>query len=789
MLQRGSLRIQIQHYLPIFYRARWYILLSFVVVVASTGYYTFTQKDIYESKTSIRVLKGKKSIDNPLSVIPEFQGVGEDRAVRNELQVLQSYSIADDVAKRLVDTVKSGTVPIDVLPIVRGQSEPGRMVKLLKSIGLLGVAKALGLYSEPTPGGGPYASLDAIAERVQRAAKIEQVRGLDVINITSESTSPQEAMLLSNTLARAYYQRNLRSAREATTLAREFLENQMNQKKAELDTVEKGLQNYQQKEGIVSLDEESRALIEQLSTFEAKLNEATIELQSSEKVLESYKRQLAEQEPNLAKNISDAIADPYIKSLQQQIAELEVQRDVAQIQRSVTQQGNEEYFQDLFKKGLGEVNQKIQALQEKLKQKTDELMKSNLAVNSPIENIRELTQKIIGQQIQISALQAKANALSLIVKKYTDQFEKIPEKNIRFAQLERERRSNEKLYLMVQEKYQESLIMEQSQYGNVEIIDPARVPSRPVRPNRMLNMLLSIIVGLGLGIGIALVLSYTDTTVRSPDDVEDKGFSVLAFVPPFFRRGVHELQETLVTYANPRSRASEGYRTLRASIQNFLLNGQQEGRTIVISSPVPREGKSTTAANLAVAMAQSEYGTLLVESDFRRPTVHYIFNMKAEPGLTNYLLAKVDLNSIIHGTQIPNLSIIPCGFIPPNPAELLTSRRMRDLIQILKKAFDVIIFDTPPVVTIADAMILARQVDGVVLVVSVNLSKIAGLERAKAILDQGGIKLFGVLVNKFDVKKSYGYYYRYYYQYDYYYSEDGTRKKVRKKHKVTRSDT
>lgn len=723
-------------------------------------------------------------MDNPLSVIPEFQGVGEDRAVGNELQVLKSYSIAEDVARRLLDTAKAGIVPVDALPIAKGRSEPGRLVRLLKSIGLLDVAASVGLYGEPAQGIGPYASLvDAVAARVREAATIEQVRGLDVINITAESSTPQEAMLLASTLATAYYQRNLRSAREATTLAREFLENQMNRKKAQLDTVEKGLQNYQQKEGIVSLDEESKALIERLSTFEAKLNEADIELQSSQKILESYRRQLAEQEPNLAKNISDAIADPYIKSLQQQIAELEVQRDLATAQRSVTQQGNEEYFQDLFKKGLGEVNQKIQALQQKLKEKTDELMKSNLAVSSPIENIRELTQKIIARRIEMSALQAKASALSVIVKKYTDQFEKIPEKNIRFAQLERERRSNEKLYLMVQEKFQEALITEQSQYGNVEIIDPARVPSRPVRPNRMLNMILGIVVGLGLGIGIALVLDYSDTTIRSPDDVEEKGFSVLAFVPPFFRRGVHDPQETLVTYANPRSHGSEGYRTLRTTIQNFL-DGQQLARAIVISSPVPREGKSTTAANLAVAMAQSEYKTLLVESDLRRPAVHNIFNLKMEPGLTDYLLARVDLGAIIRQTAIPGLSIIPCGPMVQNPAEMLTSRRMKDLIQELKKRYDIIIFDTPPMVTIADAMVVARQADGVVLVVTVNMSKVAGLERAKAILDQAHVKLFGVLVNKFNVRRSYGYYYRYYYQYDYYYSEDRTKKRVKKKRTV-----
>jgi tyrosine-protein kinase Etk/Wzc len=755
------------------------MVLCFIVVVMYQAFNTFSQDDIYQSSASIRALKSRKSTDNPLSVIPEFEGVGQDRTIGNELHILKSHSLAEDVARRLIDTVRSGVVAPEALPIVKGQIEPGRKGKLLRSLGLTEIAKSLGLYSEPPMSERPYASVDAVAGRVLGTAIIQQVRGIDVITIAAESTSPEEAMLVANTIAIAYYYRNLRSAREATTLAREFLENQLHEKKAELDTSENELRRYQQKEGIVALDDESRSVIEQLSTFEAELNGTNIALASSEKVLESYKRQLAEQEPNLAKNISDAIADPYIKTLQTQIAELQIQRDLATAQRAVSQEGKEEYFQDLFAKSLGEVNQKIKTLQDKLKQKTDELIKSNLAVSSPIESIRELTQKVIAQQIEISALQAKSSAISQIVKKYSDRFGKIPEKNIRFAQFERERKSNEKLYLMVQEKYQEALITEQSQYGNVELIDPARLPGGPVRPNRMTNMLVGILAGLGLGIGIALLMSFMDTTIRSPDDIEQNGFTALGFVPPFFTHGDHEPGESLVAL-NPRSSGSEGYRMLRTSIQNFL-NGQEQGKILVISSPVPREGKSTTTANLAVSLARAEYRTLLIDSDLRRPSLHKIFSAKLEPGLADYLAGKVDLDTIIRETSVGNLRFISCGSIPEDPSELLTSHKMKDLIGTLKKRFDIIVLDTTPLVTIADAQIVAKQSDGVVLVVSAGMSKMAGLEKARAILDQLGVRLFGVLLNKFDLKHSYGHYYRYYYQYDYYYSEDGTGKKVKRK--------
>jgi tyrosine-protein kinase Etk/Wzc len=796
MKARENFQSQIQHYLPIIYGSRWYILVTFVLVVASVGFYTYMQKNVYETKTTVRVLKGKKSLGNPFAVIPEFEGVGQDRDVGNELTILKSYTLARDAAEKLLDTAKTGVLPLDAFPIVRAQSEPSRFSRLLKSVGILSLLDWLGMSDESTLARtNPFASVDAVAQRVHETVKVEQETGLDVIDITAESTIPREAMLLANAVATAYYQRNLRSAREATTFAREFLENQQHQKKADLDDVEKRLQSYQQKEGIVSLDEESKALIERLSTSDAKLNEASIELQTAQKVQESYKRQLAEQEPNLAKNLSDAIADPYIKALQLQIADLQVQRDLATAQSSVTQTGRGEYFRDLFQKSMGEVNQKIQALQEKLKEKTDELLKSNLAASSPIETIRELAQKVIGQEIQISALEAKEKALSVVVRKYSAEFGKIPEKNIRFAQVERERRSDEKLYLMVQEKYQESLITEQSQFGNVEFVDPAREPTKPVRPTRFLNMVISIILGLGLGIGSAIALSYVNTTVRSPDDVEDRGFTVLSIVPPMELNGNHEPQGKLVTYTDPQSIAAESYHTLTTSILNSL-DGEEQGKIIVVSSPGPSEGKSTTAANLAIDMADSRYKTILVESDLRRPTIHRLFNVKAKPGLTDYLLAKrmgsksiqadkVDVTAIFRKTDIPNLGVIPAGSIPENPAELLRSHEMINFIEMFRKAFDIVIFDTPPLLTVTDAMILSRHSDGVLLVVTANASKMAGLERSRQILDQAGVNLLGVLINKFELRGSYGYHY---YQYGYYHGANGAKEEVRRKLAVAKSE-
>ena len=292
-------------------------------------------------------------------------------------------------------------------------------------------------------------------------------------------------------------------------------------------------------------------------------------------------------------------------------------------------------------------------------------------------------------------------------------------------------------------------------------------------------------------------MEYFDDSIKDPEELERIGFPILASIPEISSREVEsniqsengnsddlfeakQIETRLVTHFDPKSPISESYRTLRTNIQ--FKNKQTKQHVILVTSSAPKEGKSTTVANLAITMAQMGNKTALIDADLRRPVMHSIFNLKKESGITNYLIGNKDLAEIIKPTFVENLSVIPCGPLPPNPSELLGSEEMARLIKQLKDKFEVILFDSPPVIAVTDAAILSTLVDGVILVIKAHQTHREAIKRAKSLLDNAEARIFGSLLNGVNIKKTYGtnYYYYYYHYYQYY----GHDLKRRKKSKV-----
>jgi tyrosine-protein kinase Etk/Wzc len=205
---------------------------------------------------------------------------------------------------------------------------------------------------------------------------------------------------------------------------------------------------------------------------------------------------------------------------------------------------------------------------------------------------------------------------------------------------------------------------------------------------------------------------------------------------------------------------------MRTGIQFAKLD--KKIKSIVVASSAPKEGKSTTASNLAITMATAGLKTVLLDTDLRRPVLHRVFNVPREPGLTDYLFDRADVQEIFKQTEVENLYLVPCGVVPPNPAELLGSEKMKEFVEYLKQNYDFIVFDTPPLVAVTDALILASQVDSVLLVASAGKTEIDVLEKAKEMIQRVGGNVIGVLLNNFDASATYGTYYRYYRYYRYY---------------------
>ena len=308
---------------------------------------------------------------------------------------------------------------------------------------------------------------------------------------------------------------------------------------------------------------------------------------------------------------------------------------------------------------------------------------------------------------------------------------------------------------------QQAKISESQSINNLVVSEPAIVPEEPVRPHALTNTLLAAVIGAMLAVGAAFLIEYLDDTVKTPDDIERvSGLSTLGAIARLKDAGG---TRQLIAWLRTQAPESEAYRTLRTNIQFSSVD--KPIRTLLVTSSSPGEGKSTTTANLAVVLAQTNQKVIVVDTDLRRPVLHKVFGVPNNTGLTTALLAggARTLEHHLQPTEIENLLLLPSGPVPPNPSELLGSHRMGQLIQTLAGEADIVIFDSPPVLAVTDAAVMARQVDGVLVVADAGRTKEGALANAVGDLQKTGANVLGVALNRLDPRRGYNYYYYYYY--------------------------
>jgi capsular exopolysaccharide synthesis family protein len=355
------------------------------------------------------------------------------------------------------------------------------------------------------------------------------------------------------------------------------------------------------------------------------------------------------------------------------------------------------------------------------------------------------------------------------------------EKAIQYNILKREADTNKELYTGLLQRMKEAGVSAGIMASNIQVVDQAEIPTKPSKPNKGLNLLLAAVVGLFLGVGIAFFFEYLDNTIKTPEDVEQlvrlPSFGMVPEISHERRRRLESGSSypvELITYGHPKSMLSEAYRNIRTSI--LLSFSEKPPKKIIITSPNPAEGKTTTVINTAIALSQTGAKVVIIDSDMRKPRIHHVFNHGNGVGLSNFLSGSGDLESIIKKSEIPNLFYIPSGPIPPNPSELISSNLFKNMMQSLSEEFDHIILDTPPVLGFADSIILSTNVEGVILVTLSGKTPKETLQRAKEALQQVNAKILGVVINRVNIQRSdYGYYY---YRYHYYYGKEGKKKEL-----------
>ena len=696
-------------------------LISLLIIVV-VAIYAILAKDIYRSTVSVRITNPAKNILE--SGVQNTDNAFLNRYIISEMGVINNYATRKIVAQALIDSFKVSKNK-NVLPLISKQ----KGTKIHKSA-------------------------EQIAIMLGGMLEVEQNEATDVVFISAESLSPYEAALVANCTAKEYQHINTLVSRDKLTSLRKFLEEQSEVKLAELRAVEDSLMKIQERGGIISFNIQSTDMIGQLSNLDAQKEAVKIELLTSNEVLKQYKFFLRKQDPQLVEYLESQTSQAYINALQQQLADLQVNRDIALSIKSPNV--------DVSSK-VKEYNDRIVELTQKLNS-TISTIKADAFSGNP-DQVRDLAQKLIEEEIKNSTLTVKLEQLEAATRKYEGNLRRLPKASTALSQLERERESLQQTYLMLNSRYQETVINETSETGNVLIINPAVIPDEPSKPNRIFIILIGFILGPIVSFALILIKDHFDDTVKTPDDIEKEEIKFLTWIPHYKSNGKGNSDNLgSVVLDDTDSPVSESFRTIKTRIQQSWTDSDLS-KLILVTSPAESEGKSFIAINLASSFAQSNKRTLLVDCDLRRPTIHTKMEVDKQPGLADYLSRKLKLDDLTRKTRKNNLSIITSGAIPPNPAELFESKAFIDFLKEIREFFDIIILDSPPIIAVVDSEILAKQVDGTLLVISADKTENRLMKDAVDLLKRNKVAFLGTVLNNFKQKSGYGYYYKYNYSY------------------------
>jgi len=744
----GQQNVTLTDYLRIIYRGRWIVLFSFLVVFTGTVYYTFTTDPVYDATTTL-IIDKSNAMENALF---DFNSFGNQSThISNQIEIIKSRTIAERVIKRME---------------------------------LSNVRDSLSLFHPNDDG--EYLTLREMAQIIRENMEVINKKETDIIEITYSAPSAFEAAYTVNAIAQEYADASVEFNQGELKDLRKFLEEQLRKKGQELTSSEELLRDYQERERVASLDEETSELITRLSAVEAELEQSQVMLQASLEMKNSLEKQLDERRETVSSELSE-ISTPYIQTLQEELARIVAEK--TKYETAVASQATG-VNSDYFNAQIAEYDSKIKSLKQRLEEEAKKLSTSSM-VQDPFQLTQELVSRIINLDAEIKANTAKINTLQEVINTYNAQLESLPVKVLELARLKRRQMVDEQTYMLMTKRLEETKIQEAGQRKEVRVVDEAIEPLFPTKPKKKLNLALGVVLGIGLGIGITFLREYFDNSIKTQEELEQLGFNILATIPKIEMSKVEEklearlakmgpmegkrIEARLITHLDPKSPVSEAYRSLRTNIQFSRVD--QKIKAVLVTSSGPKEGKSTTSANLAIAMAQSGKRVVLIDADLRRPVVHSIFGMDKDEGLTNYMMDDIDYDTMIKKSIMDNLYVIPSGVLPPNPSEMLESEKMKKLLERLRNDFDFVLFDTPPIIAVTDAAILGTIVDGAILVVKAGQTNYDALVRAKSLLDAVNTRILGALLNGVEVGGMYGSYYYYYYHH--YYSKPGGKKKRR----------
>ena len=711
--------LHLRDLLRIILKRKWWILSAAALLFGLALLWTLLQTPIYRATATIQ-------IDRTAARVVDFKNSGssgdeysydEREFLATQYELLRSKALAERVMETLrldLDRKRTtGKVLAEATPEAEDRSDfVGKILNTLRK------------RREPSVKDDQLLDRESVVASLRGAVTVEPVRNARLVRIHADGSDPTLASRVANTWAQTFISTNLERRFDASSYAKTFLEQQLAKTKEKLEESELQFNQYTRQKQIVNVDEKTNLVAQNLQEFTGAVAKAEQERIKAEANYVEIKRNL--------QSSRELLESKSLASFRETKAKLEAE------------------YQDqlkIYKPGFP----KMQQIQSQI----DELDKRIKAESKSVTDSIEGTARAAFEaaKTQENQLRARADAARRSVLELQDQ-------GIRYNILKREVDTNRELYNGLLQRVKEVGVAAGVGTNNISVVDKADVPLFPYKPDLMRNGLVGLLLGVMLGLGLAFLLEYLDDSIKFPDEVERyTGLTLLGVIP---KVSAKEGDPTEVLLKDPRSALAESYRSLRTALQ--FSTSQGAPRTLCVTSCTKNEGKSTTAYSIALTLAQLGRGVLLVDGDMRNPSLHRLFNSDHTAGLSNLLSSDVDPISVTRRTEHNNLFYISAGPLPPNPAELLSGANLAKLLNPSTSNFDHIVIDAPPILGIADAIILCKQVDASLFVIESSRTRKASIRNALKRLHQAGAHPLGAILTKLPGSASlYGYDAEYYY--------------------------
>ena len=725
----------LREYLRVLIKRVWVVGGTLALVFGATLIATLRSTPIYDALGSISISRPDPMLENLRDTSNSGAEYYDPTDLDTEVRILRSDLLALQVIKQL---------NLDRMPEFGGHGQ--------------GSPSALELTTDALEPDSARANMLLGAFKGNLRVVLEP--NTRIIDIHYSSPNKELAARIVNTLANTYIEQNFKTRFESTMQASDWLSRQLVDLQMKVETSEEKLVKYQKDHQILGIDEKQNITTAKLDELNKELTSAESERMQKEAVYRLA--EAGDTESASAVTVGAAwqgktteTSSPLLDKLEETKADLKIQ--------------------------IAQVGTQFGPAYPKVAQMNNQLQEIDAQIQSEMKKVGGRLRGDYQASLQ------RENMLRAALEEQKQEDNKLNESAIEYSLLKRDFETNRTLYEGLLQKLKEAGVTAGLRSNNIREVDIARTPAAPSEPNIPRNLGFGFVLGLTSGIGLAFLLEGIDNTVRTPEQAQEiSGLPSLGMIP----LGPKSSAETnskagglavasskeaieLITQSRPLSQMAESYRALRTSL--LLTSVGAPPKTILITSALPREGKSTTSINTAIVLAQKGTRVLLIDADLRRPSIHKTLNMGPRVGLSNVLTGGATLQqAVVRSPLLPNLFILPAGTPPPNPSELLASAPMFDLLAEVREQYDHVVVDTPPTLSVTDAVVLSTRADAVVLVIRCAQTTKPALRRARDILGQVNARVAGVLMNAVNLDSpDYYYYYEYQGKYGHrYYDEE-----------------